>query len=435
MKIVQILPGSGGTFYCENCMRDIALVEALQALGQDVMMAPMYLPLYTDADITSAGPVFFGGINVYLQQKFRLFRRTPRWLDRLWDSRWLLELAAKQAGSTAADGHGDMTLSMLRGRAGNQAKELDRLVQWLAAAETPDIIHLSSILLIGLAPRLKEVLGVPIICSMQDEDHWIDNVGPEYRDACWREIRARLDVCDRLVTVSRYYRDRMADRLDLDRRRIDVIPVGIDLNGYRAAAHAPPPTLGFLSKLTPALGLGTAVDAYMILKRRPGLEDLQFQAMGGLTGPDRGYVRELEQRLDREGMLADVQFMDEVDRETRLTFLSRLSVMSVPMPAGEAFGAFMAEAWAAGVPVVQPRAGAFPELIEQTGGGVIYDDNTAAGLAAAAEPLLRQPERARELGAAGREVTVREFGVETVAKRMVAVYEAVVARAGKSSDG
>ena len=93
--------------------------------------------------------------------------------------------------------------------------------------------------------------------------------------------------------------------------------------------------------------------------------------------------------------------------------------------AGEAFGTFMVEAWAAGVPVVQPRAGAFPELVEMTGGGVVYDGDTPQALAAALEPLLRDRKRARELGHHAREVTLREFNVETMAERMVKTYQSV----------
>ena len=160
MKIVHIVPGSGGTFYCENCMRDNALVKALRRMGHDVVMVPLYLPMFADdPELSEDVPVFFGGINVYLQQKLALFRKTPRWLDRLADARWILELAARKAGTTRAAGLGDMTLSMLRGADGNQAKELDRLIKWLAENERPDIVHLSNALLIGLARRIRAVCG------------------------------------------------------------------------------------------------------------------------------------------------------------------------------------------------------------------------------------------------------------------------------------
>ncbi len=429
MKVVQILPGSGGTFYCENCLRDTALVQALRRQGHDVILVPMYLPLYTDGpDIARDAPVFFGGINVYLQQQFRLFRKTPRWVNRLLDSRWMLGLAAQQEGSTSPDGMGAMTLSMLRGEDGNQARELERLVVWLAESEKPDLVHISTSMLLGLARRIKEVLKVPVVCSMQDEDVWIDNLDGDYPGRCWDAIRECAADCDRFVTVSNFYRGKMCRRLGLAADAIEVVPIGIDLDGYVPACRDGPPTIGYLSKLTPALGLERLVDAFMLLKRKPGLENLQLRAMGGLTSGDRKSVARLERQLRRAGMADAVRFLTGLDRAARIEFLKGLSVLSVPMESGEAFGIFMLESWAAGVPVVQPRAGAFPELVEQTGGGIIYDGNTAEALAAALEPLLRDRAQACELGKRGHEGTLREFSVETMAKRMVAVYEGIVGR-------
>jgi glycosyltransferase involved in cell wall biosynthesis len=426
LKVIQILPGSGGTFYCQNCMRDVALVKALRRQGQDVVLVPMYLPLYTDdPDITRGVPVFFGGINVYLQQHFKLFRKTPRWMDWLLDSRLMLWLAAQQEGSTKAAGMGEMTLSMLRGEDGNQAKEVERLISWLAESEKPDLVHISTSMLLGLAPRIKEVLKVPVVCSMQDEDVWIDNIDEPYPQKCWDAIAEKAAYCDQFVTVSQYYRDLMIDRLRLDPSAIEVVPIGIELDGYKESKHAGPPTIGYLSKLTRSLGLETLVEAFMILKRKEGLEDLQLRAMGGLVGADKKFVDGLRQTLNSAGMGSDVTFMTELDRADRIDFLKDLSVLSVPIPGGEAFGTFMAEAWAAGVPVVQPRAGAFPELVGATGGGVIYDGETPNALAAALEPLLRDPAHARSLGQAGRDSALQEFDVEKMATRMADIYKKV----------
>ena len=427
MKVIQILPGSGGTFYCENCMRDVTLVKALRRQGQDVVLVPMYLPLYTDEpDITRGVPVFFGGINVYLQQKFPLFRKTPRWMDRILDSRLMLRLAAQQEGSTKAAGMGEMTLSMLRGEDGNQAKELERLVAWLAESEKPDLIHISTSMLLGMASRIKDVLKVPIVCSMQDEDVWIDSIDEPYPQKCWDAIAEKAACCDRFVTVSQYYRDLMIDRLGLDPNSVDVVPIGIELDGYKESAHTAPPAIGYLSKLARSLGLETLVDAFMILKRKEGLEDLQLRAMGGLVGADKGFVDGLRRKLNSAGMESDVTFIKELDREARIDFLKDLSVLSVPVPGGEAFGMFMLEAWAAGVPVVQPKEGAFPELVEMSGGGVIYDDNTPESLANAMEPLLRDRDIARSLGQSGRDATLKEFGVDKMATRMTEIYKKAI---------
>ena len=419
MKVVHIVPGSGGTFYCQNCMRDQALVMTLRRQGVDVVMVPMYLPMFTDGDpATDDTPVFFGGINVWLQQQMALFRKTPRWLDRIFDSKWMLRRAATMEGTTSAGDLGPMTLSMLEGTEGNQRKEVERLVEWLAEHEHPDLVHISNALLIGLAPAIKAALNVPIVCTLQDEDWWLDEIKPPYDEACWKAIRDRCGSIDRFVAVSRWFADRMSERLRLPRECIDVIHLGIDLNGYRPSPLSlDPPVLGYLSRMNTTLGLDRLVDAFMALKQVEGLERLRLKATGGAVGEDLKCIEQQKERLKRVGLLDDVEFIVDFDREHRLEFLSTLTVMCVPVEQGEAFGSFIIESLAAGVPVVQPHAGAFPELVAATGGGVIYDD-----LVGSLKELLLDPDRLRELGAAGRKAVHERFGIETMASNMMKLY-------------
>jgi len=422
MKVVHIVPGSGGTFYCQNCMRDGALVQALRRAGEDVVMVPMYLPMFTDGDpVQDDTPVFFGGINVWLQQQVPFFRKTPRWLDRLFDSKWMLKRAAKMEGTTSASELGAMTLSMLEGTEGNQKKEVERLVDWLAEHERPDVVHISNALLIGLAGEIKARLDVPVVCSLQDEDWWLDEINPPYDAECWAATRARCGDVDRFVAVSNWYADKMSQQLLVSRDEIDVVYVGIDLSGYeRAPLDFDPPVLGYLSRMNEALGLDKLVDAFIELKKVPGLEKLQLKVTGGAVGDDIKCVEGQKQKLEKAGLLADTEFEEDFTREKRLAFLKSISVMCVPVEQGEAFGSFIIESMAAGVPVVQPNAGAFPELIEATGGGMVYE-NLVDDLKA----MLLNPERARELGAKGRDSVHESFSVESMARNMISVYREV----------
>jgi glycosyltransferase involved in cell wall biosynthesis len=403
-------------------MRDGALVQALRQQGVDVVMVPMYLPMFTDGDpVQDDTPVFFGGINVWLQQQVPLFRKTPRWLDRLFDSRWMLKRAASMEGTTSASELGSMTLSMLEGSEGNQRKEVERLVQWLAEHERPDVVHLSNALLIGLAGEIKAALDVPVVCSLQDEDGWLDEINPPFDEACWDAIRARTGEVDRFVAVSNWYADQMSQRLMVSRDLIDVVHVGIDLDGYeQASLDFDPPVLGYLSRMNSALGLDKLVDAFIELKKVPGLERLRLRATGGAVGEDRSCISALQNNLAKLGLEKDADFVEDFSREQRLEFLKSLSVMCVPVEQGEAFGSYIIEAMAAGVPVVQPDAGAFPELIEATGGGLIYDD-----LVETLREVLTHPDRARSLGRRGRTAVIESFSVETMAQNMISVYEEV----------
>src|SRR5256885_16051979 len=123
MNIVQITPGAGG-MYCGNCFRDNALVAALRQQGHHVIMVPLYLPMTLDEENQSAGiPIFFSGINVYLEQKLSFFRRAPEWLHHLLESPTLLKWAAGKAAKTRAEEAGDLRISMLRAEEVNQPRE------------------------------------------------------------------------------------------------------------------------------------------------------------------------------------------------------------------------------------------------------------------------------------------------------------------------
>ena len=400
-------------------------MQALRKQGVDVVMVPMYLPMFTDGDpVAEDTPVFFGGINVWLQQQVPFFRKTPRWLDRLLDSGWMLKRAAKMAGATSAADLGPMTLSMINGMEGHQKKEVERLIQWLTAHEKPDAVHISNALLIGLARELKARLGIPVLCSLQDEDWWLDEINPPFDAACWKAIASRTGDVDRFVAVSSWFADRMSQRLKIPRDGIDVVHIGIDLEGYEAAPLSfDPPVLGYLSRMNSALGIDTLVDAFIELKKFQGLEDLKLRATGGAVGDDLKCVSNLRKKLARAGYADDVEFIEDFSRESRLDFLQSLSVMCVPVEQGEAFGSFIIESMAAGVPVVQPNAGAFPELINETGGGVIYED-----LVESLKQILLNPERARELGKQGRASVLERFSIEAMAQKMILIYTEVLAQ-------
>ncbi len=430
MKIVHIIPGTGGTFYCQNCIRDVALVRALKRLGHDVVVIPMYLPIrFDEGSISSDAPVFFGGINVFLQQQFRLFRKTPRWLDRLFDSRWVLQLAAAREGTTEAAGLGPMTLSMLQGAQGHQAKELHRLLEWLRQHEKPDVIHFSNSLLLGLAGELKAHLRVPLVCTLQDEESWLDHINPPYDRLCWDAMSACAAAVDMFVVVSEWYAEEMMRRMPVPRDKMRVVPLGIELDGRETSAQTfDPPVLGYLSKMTDSLGLGLLTEVFVELKKNPALNRLRFQATGGALGNDADYVAALEAKLAARGLAGDARFLREFDGAGRRAFLQELSVLSVPAKQGEAFGMFMLEAMAAGVPVVQPALGAYPEVIEATGGGVLYDPDEPGALAAALETLLLDPARVRELGQRGREAVFAHFGIDRMAADFAKVYESLTVR-------
>ncbi|KAF0177078.1 MAG: Glycosyl transferase group 1 [Limisphaerales bacterium] len=446
MNLVQITPGAGG-MYCGNCFRDNALVAALRQRGHEVLMVPLYLPMTLDEESQAAGvPTFFGGINVYLQQQSAFFRRAPKWLHSLLDSPALLKLAAGRAAKTQAADVGELTLSMLRGEEGNQVRELDELVAWLKTQPRPDVVLLSNALLVGFTRKLKAELGCKVVCNLQGEDAYLDSMPSPLRERVWALLAERCRDCDLFIAPSRYFGDTMAKRLNLPADKVRVVFNGISLEGYGdkwqvagdTAASATPlspatshlsPTLGYFARMCREKGLDLLVETFIELKRRNAVPGLKLKVGGGCGPGDEPFVAQLKEHLRRAGCLDDVSFHPNLTREQKVAFLQSLTVFSVPALYGEGFGLYLIEALAAGVPVVQPRHAAFPELVEATGGGVIAEANAAA-LAAAIEALLLDPARLRTLGEAGRRAVGERFTVDRMAAEVAQAAGSLVRARG-----
>ena len=431
LNIIQLTPGAGAMF-CGNCLRDNALVAALRKQGHQVLMLPLYLPLTLDElDQSSDHPIFYGGISVYLDQKSSWFRGAPGWFRDLFASRRILRWAAGKAAKTRAQDLGEVTLSMLQGESGNQARQLDELLAWLKTQPKPDVICLSNALLIGMARRLKAELGAPVVCTLQGEDYFLDLLPDSHRTECWQTLAERAAEVDLFIAPSHYFGNLMARRLSLRQDRVQLIYNGISLDGYRDDTQSTTPsltpqpaprTLGFFARMCREKGLDTLVEAYILLRQRDRVKDLRLR-IGGSCGPaDEPFVDHLRQRLRAKGLLDQVEFHPNLDRAQKLAFLRSLSVFSVPARYGEAFGLYVIEGLAAGVPLVLPRAGAFPELVEATGGGALCAPEDPSSLADVAETLLLDPGRAQALGAAGREAVFRRFSAEAMALSTLEAY-------------
>lgn len=438
LRLVLITPGAGKMF-CGACLRDNALAAALRRLGHDATLTPLYLPLTLDEEDQSAGaPLFYGGINVYLEQRLAFFRHAPDWLHHFLASPALLKLAAGPATRTRPEHLGEITLSMLRGEQGNQARELEELLLWLRR-EKPDVLCLSNALLLGLAPRLRSELRVPILCSLQGEDWFLDALPQPARDQAWKIAADRAARVDLFIAPSRYFGDLMQRRLQLPQDRVRVLFNGINLEGFAlnppsairnspqtsvpATNNAVPqfPTLGYFARMCPEKGLENLAAAFLILKRRDRVKNLKLR-VGGSCGPaDQVLVDQLRGRLEAAQVGGDVEFLPNLSRAAKQDFLRSLSVFSVPATCNEAFGLYVIEALAAGVPVVQPRHAAFPELIAETGGGLLCAPGDVIALADAIESLLLDPGRARSLGEAGRKAVADKFNVQTMAAEFAAL--------------
>jgi glycosyltransferase involved in cell wall biosynthesis len=430
VRILQMTAGAGG-MYCGSCLRDNALATELMARGHDVSLLPVYTPTRTDEANVSGEKVFFGGISVYLQQHVPLLRRTPAVLDFLWDIPAVIKAATGRGVSVDPKALGELTVSTLRGEEGFQAKEVRKLVRYLEGLPPFDLIAIPVALLLGLAPPLKRALGRPIACTLQGEDLFLDGLGEEHRAASKELIRAHAPHVDGFVATSESYADFMAGYLGLPREKIHTVPIGISLEGHDPAPRPrnDPFTIGYFARVAPEKGLQVLCDAYRRLRAKHSGSPARLVAAGYLAPEHRGYLDASIRLLREAGLEHEFEYRGEVDRAQKIAFLQQLDVLSVPATYQEPKGIFLLEAMANGVPVVQPRRGAFPEIVEKTGGGLIVAPDDPDALADGLLELWRDPARAAALGAAGAAGVRDYYTAGRMAEDVEAIYREIAGAA------
>jgi glycosyltransferase involved in cell wall biosynthesis len=423
MKIAYITSGAAGMF-CGSCMKDNTLAAALNRIGHDAVLIPTYTPIRTDEEDVSQKRVFFGGINVYLQQKSGLFRHSPRLFDRLLDIPRLLNWVSPFARRTKTERLGPMTISMLKGSHGHQRKEVEKLVDWLTTEFRPDVVALSNVLISGLVPALKERYAGPIVATLQGDDIFLDALPESDRAACIELIRDNGKSLSGYMATSRYYADFMSGYLGLSRERIDVVQPGINTHGFgdpRRERTQPPYLVGYFARICPEKGFHNIVDAFCHLRKNPNAPPCKLRASGWLGSNYQRYFREQMEKLHEAGLGSDFEYVDCPTHADKVRFLQSIDVLSVPTEYREPKGLYVLESLASGVPVVQPRHGAFPELIESTGGGILVEPNEPQALATGLRQLLADAPLRRQLGEAGRSVVLARFTADVMARETVAV--------------
>jgi glycosyltransferase involved in cell wall biosynthesis len=419
VRILQLTAGAAG-MYCGTCLRDNSLAAALMKLGHDVTLLPLYTPTLTDEANVSSEKIFFGGISVYLEQNYSLFRKTPWLLDKLWDSKAALKMAAKS--TIPVDPHflGEMTVSMLDLERGHLQKELKKLLGWLESEPRPDVVNLPYTLLIGLAAPLKKSLQAPVCCTLQGEDLFLEGLQEPYKTRALDLIRQNISHVDCFLAVSEYYAEFMCRYLGIPDSKMEIAPLGVSTEGYRAAPSVAnrKPRIGYFARIAPEKGLHILADAYKLV-RDAGF-DCTLEAAGYMAPEQRAYLDGIEKQL-REWSL-EFLYHGAVDRAQKIAFLESLDVLSTPTVYADPKGMFVLEAMAAGVPVVQPDHGAFPEIIRNTGGGILVEHENPRSLADGLLKVLLDRELRDDLAVRAHAGVREHYRVDRMAAKTVEIF-------------
>lgn len=428
MKLLYLTAGAA-EMYCGSCLRDNALAAALMARGHDVVLMPIYTPTTTDEKNVSQARVFFGGISVYLEQNVPLFRHTPAFLDRLWDSPVVLKMASKHQIKVDPTFLGEMTVSMLKGVEGHQKKEVEKMIHFLKHESGFDAVSLPFALLIGLAKPLKDALGCPIVCTLQGEDLFLDQLHEPWKVQARELIRRAVPQVDRFIAISDYYAKFMVQYFGIPEDCISVVPIGINVGGHesRPVRTSPPFTIGYFARIAPEKGLHVLADAYRRLRHRPDVPETKLVAGGYLLDEHKEYLTGIQRRMHDWELDGHFTYAGSPDREGKIALLHSFDVFSVPTTYADPKGLFLIEAMANGLPVVEPRHGAFTEIITRTGGGLLVAPEEPEALADALHKLLRDRQLAATLGEAASAGVRAHYTMDHMASAAEHVYTEVIA--------
>lgn len=428
---IAIITAGGAGMYCGSCMHDNTWARSLMNAGAQVLLIPTYTPVRVDEENLSSQRVFFGGINVYLDHQSKLWRALPKWLKGWLNHPKIIQFATRYGVSNDARQLGDLTLAMLAGEAGPHAQHVDELAEFIDELR-PNAVCFSNALLVGALRRIKERFRGPVFCTLQGDDIFLDSLTPAHRERSIALISERAAQFDGFLVHSDYYRDYMAEYLRLPRSRFHRIPLGIDLQGHdglpqkhaeSAAKHEF--VLGYFARICPEKGLHVLVEAMHQL--RPKYPQLRLVAGGYLGKRDEAYFAEIQRSV---ASLGDAfQYVGSPpDHASKVALLKSFDALCVPTPYREPKGIYVLEALANGVPVIEPQHGAFPELIQATGGGLLYPPGNMSALIGTIERLMSDAELRLELGTQGHSGIRALFSPEIMAQETLRIFAEAVSR-------
>ena len=424
MRVTYVTAGAA-EMICGSCLRDNILVKRLRDLDCSVILVPVYTPITVEGEDSSDNALLYGGISVYLEQKFPPFRYLPgfmtKWLDR---PAIVRSLTNKRKIEIEAENLGELTLSILRGEKGNQRQSLKRAVQWIKKESKPDLINLTNLLIAGFVPSIKRELNLPVIVTLQGDDLFLDELTESHRDLVISELRRLASHIDGFITFSQFYAKKMAALLEVPKEKFHLVNLGVETDEFSGLTRDPvkDPTIGYFGRLAPEKGFHNIVDAFIEIHQEYNMSNVRLCAGGWLSPTDQNFF---DQQIDKLKSANLINFFDHIgspDLEKKKDFLRKIDVFSLPTTHEEPKGLSVLEAQACGIPVVQPEHGIFPEMLAKTEGGILYDPTNSKSLAKEIVRLLKDKDYANQLGEMGRKNTFELFSAKKMAEETLQVY-------------
>lgn len=280
-----------------------------------------------------------------------------------------------------------------------------------------DLVHCFSITAeVWVRLVLPLVPGTRFVCSVR-------GLSTELSPLTWRAKRWVLRRAEATISNSTVAAAYVAQRCGMPVDRFDVVPNGLELreerdlqtrNAHRALLGLPlsQPLLLFVGRLVPQKNLGTLLQAMALIPagRRPLLW------LAG-EGPERTMIEALVRRLDLYRCVRLLGERDDVE------VLMAAADMLVLPSREEGLSNVILEAMASGLPVVASAVGGNTELIEHGRTGLLCDPSSAQSIAESIMRLFDEPDLRRQLARCTREKVEREYSMEGMVERTMAIHD------------
>ncbi|MCL2027697.1 MAG: glycosyltransferase family 4 protein [Bacteroidales bacterium] len=417
MKVLLIVPGSGDSFYCGNCFRDNLYAQALRNAGHDVSVMPLYLPLTGEFGESNNTPLFFPATSYYIAQKLFKNGSMPRFFEKILSSKIALRLASSMSGTTSAKGMESMTLSMINGDDKNFAKQVEKIIHWIENHEKPDIIHLSTSMLIGIAKAIKKRMDIAIVCSLQDEEIWLDSLEKNDANKAWNAINENVKYVDKFMASSEFYK-KESFKKNPEIKDIEIVEPGVNIEKYASSNYPKNPTIGFYYRINYENGLDILAQAFVNLKKENSIPNLKLKIGGGYTRENKKFVNDIRRIL--QPYMNDVIWSEHYSLNEHTLFYKEISLICAPLRFNEAFGLYLAEAFAAGRPAVVPDTGSFSEIVGEA--GVLYSPNDSENLTNALRKILTNSALYEQCKEQTLQISREKYNDRIVAEKLEKIY-------------
>jgi glycosyltransferase involved in cell wall biosynthesis len=272
-------------------------------------------------------------------------------------------------------------------------------------------------MLIGIAKAIKNRINIPVVCSLQDEEIWLDSLENQHAREAWEAIGQNTKYVDKFIASSEFYKSVSFEKIPVI-KEIDVVYPGVNIEKYKSSDYPKNPTIGFYYRMNYENGLDILAQAFVKLKNENSIPDLKLKIGGGYTRENKKFVNHIRAIL--QPYANDVIWQEHYVLNEHTVFYKDISLICAPLRFNEAFGLYLSEAFAAGRPAVVPNTGSFSEIVEHA--GLLYSPNNSEHLAEALKKMLTNQDIYKRCKEAALQLSQEKYNNATAAEKLSEIY-------------